>query len=86
MIQVIKEICEESNHTYGYRRVTQALRNKGIIVNHKKVLRIMKEYNLTCIKFTHRGRKHRSFKGKVGKVAQNILNRNLKQVSHFKKS
>ncbi|WP_411860817.1 IS3 family transposase, partial [Mammaliicoccus sciuri] len=25
MIQVIKEICEESNHTYGYRRVTQAL-------------------------------------------------------------
>ncbi|WP_394812739.1 IS3 family transposase [Mammaliicoccus sciuri] len=28
MIQVIKEICEESNHTYGYRRVTQALRNR----------------------------------------------------------
>ncbi|WP_436866862.1 IS3 family transposase, partial [Mammaliicoccus sciuri] len=55
MIQVIKEICQESNHTYGYRRVTQALRNRGLIVNHKKVLRIMKEYNLTCTKFTHRG-------------------------------
>ncbi|QRN89993.1 transposase [Mammaliicoccus sciuri] len=29
MIQVIKEICQESNHTYGYRRVTQALRNRS---------------------------------------------------------
>ncbi|WP_436870116.1 IS3 family transposase, partial [Mammaliicoccus sciuri] len=30
MIQLIKEICEESNHTYGYRRITQALRNRGL--------------------------------------------------------
>ncbi|WP_258236966.1 IS3 family transposase [Mammaliicoccus sciuri] len=85
LIQVIKEICEESNHTYGYRRVTQALRNRGLIVNHKKVLRIMKEYNLTCTKFTHRGRKYRSFKGKVGKVAQNILNRRFKTSLPFQK-
>ncbi|RIN84735.1 IS3 family transposase, partial [Mammaliicoccus sciuri] len=72
-------------HTYGYRRVTQALRNRGLIVNHKKVLRIMKEYNLTCTKFTHRGRKYRSFKGKVGKVAQNILNRRFKTSLPFQK-
>ncbi|MEB6341018.1 IS3 family transposase, partial [Mammaliicoccus sciuri] len=72
-------------HTYGYRRVTQALRNRGLIVNHKKVLRIMKEYNLTCTKFTHRGRKYRSFKGKVGKVAQNILNRRFKTNLPFQK-
>ena len=31
---------------YGYRRVTHALRRDGIVVNHKKVRRIMKENNL----------------------------------------
>ena len=28
---------------YGYRRVTQALRREGWIVNHKKVLRVMRK-------------------------------------------
>ena len=28
---------------YGYRRVTQELRRRGILVNHKRVARIMRE-------------------------------------------
>lgn len=51
------------------------LRSIGIIVNHKKVLRIMKKNNLLCIKFGRRNRKYSSFKGEVGKIADNILNR-----------
>lgn len=31
---------------YGYRRVTHALRREGIVANHKRVRRIMKENNL----------------------------------------
>lgn len=31
---------------YGYRRITHALRRKGELVNHKRVLRLMKEENL----------------------------------------
>jgi transposase InsO family protein len=31
---------------YGYRRITHALRRNGELVNHKRVLRIMKEENL----------------------------------------
>lgn len=31
---------------YGYRRITHALRRDGVVVNHKKVRRIMKENNL----------------------------------------
>lgn len=31
---------------YGYRRITQALKRSGIHVNHKRVLRIMKQENL----------------------------------------
>ena len=33
---------------YGYRRVTHALRRRGYVVNHKKVLRLMREENLLC--------------------------------------
>ncbi|GMT42968.1 MAG: transposase [bacterium] len=33
---------------YGYRRVTAQLRRDGVAVNHKKVLRIMRENGLTC--------------------------------------
>mgnify|MGYP001602416271 CR=1 FL=1 len=34
---------------YGYRRVTAALRRQGWAVNHKRVLRIMREDNLLCL-------------------------------------
>jgi transposase InsO family protein len=35
---------------YGYRRMTAELRNRGYVVNHKKVLRLMQEDNLLCVK------------------------------------
>jgi len=43
-----------SHHGYGYRRVTRELaRSFGVILNHKKVLRLMREDNLLCL--TKRG-------------------------------
>jgi transposase InsO family protein len=36
--------------TYGYRRVTFALRRAGVVVNHKRVLRLMHEDNLLCLR------------------------------------
>ena len=35
---------------YGYRRVTHALHRLGIIVNHKRVLRVMRQEGLLCRK------------------------------------
>lgn len=35
---------------YGYRRVTAELRRQGGTVNHKRVLRIMREDNLLCLR------------------------------------
>jgi transposase InsO family protein len=35
---------------YGYRRMTAELQNRGILVNRKKVLRLMKEDNLLCVR------------------------------------
>ena len=44
---LIKEIFEDSKNTYGYRRVCEGLKVKyGVILNHKKVARIMQKYNL----------------------------------------
>lgn len=35
---------------YGYRRITAQLRRGGRVVNHKRVLRIMREDNLLCLR------------------------------------
>lgn len=35
---------------YGYRRVTAELKRRGYIINHKKLLRIMRENNLSLRK------------------------------------
>ena len=35
---------------YGYRRVTRSLRRAGWRVNHKRVLRLMREDNLLCLR------------------------------------
>ncbi|MER8556788.1 IS3 family transposase [Mesorhizobium sp. M0965] len=38
-------ICDGFEH-YGWRRVRAALRHKGMIVNHKKIRRLMGEHDL----------------------------------------
>lgn len=60
---------------YGYKRITNELNKMGIVINHKKVYRLMKELGLKCIKFTRKTRKYNSYKGTVGKTAKNLLNR-----------
>lgn len=59
---------------YGYRRITLELRNRSVKVNHKKVVRLMHECGLKSLV---RVKKYRSFKGTVGKVAPNVLDRNF---------
>src|SRR6201999_3489352 len=41
----IKAICDEFE-CYGYRRVGAALRHQGVVVNHKKRRRLMREHDL----------------------------------------
>lgn len=43
----IEAICLEFPR-YGYRRVTQQLKRDGLGVNHKKVLKLMRESDLLC--------------------------------------
>lgn len=55
--------------------MTMLLKNRGFSINHKTVLRLMKVLGLVC---KVRMRKYRSYKGEVGKIAENILNRDFK--------
>jgi len=43
----IEAICLEFSG-YGYRRVTRQLQDEGQVINHKKVLRLMRESDLLC--------------------------------------
>jgi putative transposase len=70
----MKRIFAEHKESYGYRRVHAELRANGYEVNHKKVQRLMNELGLRCIKFTRKSR-YTSYKGTIGKVAKNRLNR-----------
>lgn len=47
LIDLIEKIVEKRPR-YGYRRVTAQLRRDGVVVNHKRVQRIMRENGLAC--------------------------------------
>src|SRR5437870_6709184 len=46
---VIQQIALEHHRRYGYRRITAELRRRGIQVNHKRVVRIMRKDNLLAL-------------------------------------
>lgn len=70
----IVSIFHEHKGRYGYRRVTAEMRNRGYAINHKTVQRIMNETGLKC---RIRKVRYRSYKGEVGKVAPNVIERNF---------
>jgi putative transposase len=45
IVEAIASICEEFEF-YGWRRVRAELRHRGLIVNHKKIRRLMREHDL----------------------------------------
>lgn len=75
LVQAIKNIVTTHKGRTGYRRVTVELKLMGYRVNHKKVLRLMKENKLLCVKFKHRNRAYKSYKGQLGRIAKNKINR-----------
>ena len=45
----IQQIVLEHRRRYGYRRVSAELRRQGMLVNHKRVARIMREDDLLAL-------------------------------------
>jgi putative transposase len=72
--RAIADIFHKNRGRYGYRRITLEMRNRGFLVNHKTVSKLMLDLGLKC---EVRMKRYRSYKGRVGKIAPNILERNF---------
>lgn len=70
----IISIYHEHRGRYGYRRITIEMNNRGYIINHKTVLKLMTTCGLKC---QVRLKKYKSYKGETGKIAPNLLNRDF---------
>ena len=70
----IATIYNSHKGRYGYRRITMQLKEEGETINHKTVEKLMKELDL---KARIRKVRYRSYKGDVGRIAPNILERNF---------
>lgn len=78
----ILEIFEENYRHYGWPRITVELRNRGFVVNHKKVQKIMTKLGLKAVPVR---RKYSSYKGDVGRIAPNILARDFGTTGPYQK-
>lgn len=72
----ILEIFNQNKGRYGYRRILFVLKQKGYTINHKTVLKLMNELNIKGKQ--RKNKKYCSYKGEVGKIADNLLKRNFK--------
>ncbi|VEU63436.1 IS3 family transposase [Mycoplasmopsis bovirhinis] len=68
--QLITNIFNVNKSRYGYRRICLKLRNRGYIINHKSVKRLIKLLNLFGLQPKA---KYKSYKGETGKVCNNLL-------------
>jgi len=74
---IIKEIFDDSKGTYGYRRIVEGLLIKyGVVMNRKKVLRIMKKYNLMA-EYIRKSKKKNKNERIEDNVKPNLLKRNF---------
>lgn len=80
--QALHELYALHKGRYGYRRMTWALRAEGYTINHKVVLRLMKEEGVTS---QVRQKKYRSYRGTVGRIAPNLLRRNFAATAPYQK-
>ena len=79
----IVEMFNQNKGRYGYRRITALLKAKGYCINHKTVLKLMKSLNLKGKQ--RKNGKYHSYKGEVGKIADNILKRDFYATKPFEK-
>ena len=78
----IQKIFDSNKGRYGVRRVHKELKNRGYNVNHKRVQRLMHNKGL----FGKRPKeKYHSYRGEVGKIADNIINRDFRTTAPLQK-
>lgn len=73
----LQEILEirQAHKDYGYRRICAELRRRGRIFNKKKIQRLSQKFGLQVSSYGRKSRKYNSYRGTVGLVAPNRLQR-----------
>lgn len=71
----IRALHDHHKGRYGYRRITAALRQAGEAINHKAVQRLMQKLGLQSLV---RPKKYRSYRGTVGRLAPDLLQRQFR--------
>ncbi|PQL24136.1 IS3 family transposase [Veillonella tobetsuensis] len=74
-IRIAIEDIRKNHPNYGYRRLLPLLRSRGIVINKKRLQRIMQKFNLQVIAFSRKSRKYNSYKGVKGRIAPNRIKR-----------
>ncbi|MEZ7728184.1 IS3 family transposase, partial [Gemella sp. 27098_8_155] len=82
VLKEIKIIFTENKGLYGVRRVHNELINRGFKVNHKRVQSLMHKEGL---KGKRPKERYHSYKGTIGKVANNIINRDFSTTAPLQK-
>ena len=82
LLKEIKIIFTENKGLYGVRRVHNELINRGFKVNHKRVQSLMHKEGL---KGKSPKERYHSYKGTIGKVADNIINRDFSATAPLQK-
>ena len=79
----ILDIFNQNRGRYGYRRILSVLKQKGYTINHKTVLKLMNELNIKGKQ--RKNDKYHSYKGEIGKIADNLLRRDFYASKPFEK-
>ena len=79
----ILDIFNQNKGRYGYRRILSTLKQKGYAINHKTVLKLMNELNIKGKQ--RKNDKYHSYRGEIGKVADNLLKRDFAATKPFEK-
>lgn len=78
---LIVKIFNDNHRKYGRTRLVQELKRLGIVINNKKVYRLMQEWGLSA---TPRKRRYNSYKGEIGKICCNhLLKKRLNKDKHI---
>lgn len=80
---MIQTIYDDHKGNYGYRRIHLELRNRGFVINHKKVQRLMTVMGLAA--YIRCKRKYSSYKGEIGKKADHLLQRQFEGTKPYEK-
>ena len=73
--KAIAEIYYQHKGRYGYRRITSMMKRQGYVINHKAVQRLMQQLGLKSLV---RIKRYKSYRGNVGKITANLLQRQFK--------